>query len=176
MVYLDDIPHNPQVSRFDDVAGLAGDLVRLGAKVVGIDGHPGAGKSHLAAELAKRLNGHHLKLDDLVNSKQGQYVAELRVKEIQCELEGAIRPVLFDGICNLAAADRINKGINSQPLVFDAFVYVCRIAGSVWYDDLYHRQQTSELYNGLDAEIVAYNFEWLPLKRATHLFLRQEWV
>lgn len=97
--------------------------------LLGVDGVDGAGKSRLAIELAARLKARVVHLDDFLERDQGLYVAALRVRELWGTIEPESGPMIVEGVCLLAALERI--GVRASRLV-----YVKRMspAGS-WADE-----------------------------------------
>lgn len=116
------------------VAELAKDLVAVesategGLVLVGVDGWDGAGKTTLAGQIAKRIGGKVLSLDPYLEGHRGGYVPNLRVDEIQREVGSASGWLIAEGVCLLAAADRI--GIRLQKLI-----YVKRMSPSGFWID-----------------------------------------
>lgn len=112
--------------------------------LLGVDGVDGAGKSRLAIELAARLKARVVHLDDFLERGQGLYVAALRLREIWGTLEPESGPMIVEGVCLLAALERI--GVTATRLV-----YVKRMSpAGHWADEV-----CCEVPEGAEAAIEA---------------------
>lgn len=178
---------------FESQGRLAEEVARgipVGQAVrIGIDGKDGSGKTTLAQRIAEQIKGEVVSLDEYVEKKKGGYVPYLRVKEIRATLSSKMGPLVVEGVCLLAAADRIGIKI-------DKLIYVKRVNSShQWLDeeecgpkepveDLIERleknpgifpesegSETLELPE-LVKEIVRYHAEYKPSKRADYIFHR----
>jgi hypothetical protein len=111
-----------------EVAGLLS-AAYGGAAVIGIDGTDGVGKTTLANELGEVIGVPVVSLDDFVAKNQGSYVPHLQISDLRETLASAGRPVIVDGVCLLAALERLS-------LQADVIVYVKRMAEwGHWYDE-----------------------------------------
>ena len=100
-----------------------------GAGVIGIDGTDGVGKTTLANELGRAIGVPIVSLDDFIVKNQGSYVPHLQISDLREALASAGRPVIVDGVCLLAALERLS-------LQADVLVYVKRVADwGHWYDE-----------------------------------------
>jgi len=74
---------------------------------IAIDGRDGAGKTSLAIVLQNRLGGTLVSLDDYLVENRGGYVPNLKTGELKATLATAIRPIIIEGVCILAALERV---------------------------------------------------------------------
>lgn len=96
---------------------------------IAIDGNDGVGKTGLAVELQNAVGGTVLSLDDFVLENYGGYVPFLRIAELEAALKASSCPCIVEGVCILAALERIS----CQP---DLLIYVKRIANyGFWHDE-----------------------------------------
>jgi hypothetical protein len=88
-------------------------LVPEGERVcIGIDGMDGIGKTPLARELAGLLNATLISLDDYLDQNQKAYAAHIRCADIRKALERAKSPILIEGVCLRAVAERCSFRIH----------------------------------------------------------------
>src|SRR4051794_23498229 len=71
---------------------------------IGFDGLDGVGKSTLAYEMARRLGGSVISLDDYLVEKQNGYVLHIRSDELNAAISASRLPILIEGVCLLAVA------------------------------------------------------------------------
>lgn len=90
------------------------------AVTIAIDGIHGAGKTTVARALHQSLGGTLLSLDDFIHQNQGSFLPHLKVGALGDALTAASRPVILEGICMLAAIERL--GVTP-----DLLIYVKRI-------------------------------------------------
>lgn len=120
------------MQNFDSEEELASTVLSentVGASfLLGIDGNDGVGKTTLANAIAPLLNALILSLDDHIEKHKDGYVPFLRIGEIRSVLAGQTQPLIVEGVCLLAAAERI--GIRLSRLV-----YIKRISYGEWSDE-----------------------------------------
>lgn len=153
---------------------------------IGIDGMDGVGKSTLAREMANRLGGTVISLDDYLTKKQNGYVLHIRCDEVKAAVSASQLPILLEGVCLLAVAERCGFDV-------DALVYVRRLSrnSGIWHEEeicLAQRpadelkQNERALRNaflktegssniadddlGLTGELIDYHARWRPVERA----------
>lgn len=97
----------------DELASVLSSFLREGnACYIGIDGKDGSGKSALVKSLSEKLEIEFICLDDFVENKKGGYVAFLDVAAINEARKTIGCPLIIEGVCLLAAAERIGVKIN----------------------------------------------------------------
>ncbi|MBR1172990.1 hypothetical protein JQ617_03395 [Bradyrhizobium sp. KB893862 SZCCT0404] len=158
----------------------------VGGLRIGIDGMDGVGKSTLARELANRLGGSVISLDDYLTKRQNSYVLHIRCDDVKAAISASKLPTLIEGVCLLAVAQRCGFEV-------DALVYVRRISGNsgIWHeeeicmalsppDELKQKERalreafstTEKSGNlgdddlGLTGELIDYHARWRPVERA----------
>lgn len=67
------------------------------AKVIGVDGGLGAGKSTLAGELSRRLGFQCIHLDDYLEPHKGRYFENIDMASLQSSITA--KPTIIEGIC-----------------------------------------------------------------------------
>lgn len=158
---------------------------------IGFDGMDGVGKSTLAREMAKRVGGSVISLDDHLVKKQNGYVPHIRCDELKAAISVARPPILIEGVCLLAVARRCGFDV-------DVLVYLRRLSrnSQIWHDqelcmaelpteelkrkerDLRGALSTAEKpdgvsddeYLGLTAELIDYHAHWRPVQSADFVF------
>ena len=178
---------------FEEEEKLAEEVVRSisvdQAMIIGIDGKDGSGKTTLAQRIAEQIKGEVVSLDEYVEKKKGCYVQYLRLNEIRATLSSKMGPLVVEGVCLLAAADRIGIRI-------DKLIYVKRVNSShQWLDEeeCDPKEPVEDLIERLEKnpgifpesegcetvklpelikEIIHYHAEYRPLKRADYVFYR----
>ncbi len=96
---------------------------------VAIDGTDGVGKTALAMAVQRVIGGTVISLDDFVEENRGGYIPYLRAAELRSALDKADRPCIVEGVCVLAALDRISH-------IPDVLIYVERLASyGYWHDE-----------------------------------------
>ncbi|WP_441259606.1 hypothetical protein AB7008_23605 [Bradyrhizobium sp. 521_C7_N1_3] len=176
----------PLKSQSELYARLADLLPNDGRLCIGIDGMDGVGKSTLARELANRLGGSVISLDDHLTRKQNGYILHIRCDELKAALSASTSPILVEGVCLLAVAQRCGFDV-------DVLVYVRRISrnSDIWHEEEICMAQspaielkekaralrnaflmTDESANiadddlGLMGELIDYHAQWRPVERA----------
>ncbi|MCC6491338.1 MAG: hypothetical protein IT364_27860 [Candidatus Hydrogenedentes bacterium] len=147
-------------------------------RYIGVDGYDGAGKTRLARMIANRIGATVVSLDEYVEEGRGGYVPYLRIADIKATMDGETRPVVLEGVCLLAAAERIGIGI-------DALVYVKRMSTSgMWTDEsecspwepveayIQQMKKNIRFFAELDEEIVRYHATYKPMDRAQYVLER----
>lgn len=109
------------------------------ARIIAVDGNDGVGKTTLALALQKAVGGTVVPLDEFVMENHGGYVPCLRTSEFQVALDQAVRPAIVEGVCVLAALERVSH----QP---DVLIYVKRVDG----DGYWHDEETCDLSEPVD--------------------------
>jgi len=170
------------------------------AGTVAIDGSDGVGKTTLATDLQAIIGGTVVSLDDFVVENQGGYVPYLKTKELSGELANGRRPLIVEGICVLAALERVV--VQSNVLVYvkrvdeEGYWYdeetcdpsepvdelIARLAQEVAALDRFHREQSGEPPLEEDApkltplreEIIRYHATYRPSSRAAIIFMRRQ--
>lgn len=79
---------------------------KAGSLTIGIDGFAGVGKSRLATEIARRLCGKVISVDKHVERHKGAYTECVRCPEVRDQLFSEQRPVVLEGVCLRAVAER----------------------------------------------------------------------
>jgi hypothetical protein len=97
------------------------------AKLVGIDGVDGVGKTPLAKALALRENGTVLSLDDYLIKHREEYVNSLKPNLVQ-DLEALSGFVVVEGVCLQAVAKKFS-------LFFDFIIYLKKTHLGIWADE-----------------------------------------
>ena len=82
--------------------------------VVAIDGVDGSGKSTLARTLAEPARWTVLHLDNYLHRDQGTYVQHLDAERLSKDVRSAAGIVLVEGVCVLAALERIAEPARSH--------------------------------------------------------------
>lgn len=165
------------------------------AVTIAIDGIHGAGKSMLARALHQALGGTLLSLDDFIHQNQGSFLPHLKVDELRAALTAARPLVVLEGICMLAALDRLR-------FTPDLLIYVKRIdRHGVWDEEstgdptesaetIIRREAASarpflealgetppaDGESGLDSlreEVIRYHCDFQPFRRAEIVYLNQ---
>ena len=115
----------------DELASLLSSQVHEdNVRYIGVDGKDDSGKSTLAKQLSKQLKIGSICLDDFVEKKEGGYVAFLDVVAINNEVKGKGCPLIIEGVCLLAAAERIG-------IELDVLIYVKRMSSyGYWHDEV----------------------------------------
>src|SRR5262245_48888077 len=151
---------------------------------IGFDGMDGVGKSTLAREMAKRLGGSVISLDDHLVKKQNGYILHIRCNELKAVISASRAPILIEGVCLLAVAHRCGFDV-------DVLVYVRRLShnSGIWHDQELCmaekpadelKQGEREIRNafsatensiadddlGLSGELIDYHAQWKPMRRA----------
>jgi ABC-type dipeptide/oligopeptide/nickel transport system ATPase component len=96
--------------------------------LIGIDGKDGIGKSTLAQELSRLINAKLISLDDYLIRNQDKYVDSLKIDEIIDAIKSTTDIIIIEGVCLLAAIDRIGARLND-------LVYVKRTSHGIWVDE-----------------------------------------
>lgn len=163
-------------------------LAKDGRVCIGVDGLDGIGKSTLARVMAKRLGGSVISLDDHLNKKQDRYVQHIRCNEVNAAIAASASPVLIEGVCLLAVAQRCDVDV-------DVLVYVRRLSrnSGIWHDQEWClaerpaaelKKEEQELRNnfaeetgdivdpdlGLRGELIDYHAQWKLVQRADLVF------
>lgn len=167
---------------------------------IAIDGADGVGKTTLAAALQAAIGGTVIPLDEFVVENRGGYVPHLRTADLKAALETSIRPCIVEGVCVLAALERVSH--DAQVLI-----YVKRLASyGYWHDEdtcdptepveeliarlawevaalaRFDAEQSGESLpeeekpglTPLREEIIRYHALYRPSRRAEIIFMRRE--
>jgi hypothetical protein len=161
-------------------------------RLIGIDGMDGIGKTWLAGKLAELLGATVISLDKYVDKKQGAYVPHIRCQDVKAAIEASSAPVIVEGVCLRAVAERC-------VFTIDVHVYVRRISknSGLWHDDriclaespvdvlkrderelrragaaLSGREdlEEAEKETGLRDELIEYHAHWHPVPMADMIF------
>jgi len=112
-----------------DISEILTKLKTSGFRVVGIDGIDGTGKSTLAASLTEELGCSHINLDDHIDKNQGKYVNHIHYTVVQEIINGAVLPIIIEGVCLLAITERLQLNL-------DTLIYIKRISSyGSWRDE-----------------------------------------
>lgn len=163
--------------------------------LVGIDGKDGVGKSELAERLSELLDVKLVSLDRYLEQHRDRYVAYLKVNELADEIREVRGLVIIEGVCLLAAAERMGMQLNE-------LVYVKRMRHGLWVDeeicspdrpvDEVLEKEKSDLFvfleweasvagkalpseddaqlSPLTEEIIRYHAKYQPSRVASHIF------
>ena len=167
---------------------------------IAIDGRDGVGKTTLAVALQAALGGIVISLDDFVLENCGGYVPHLKIAGLKATLERSSRPCIVDGVCTLAALDRVSHR-------HDVLIYVKRLGScGYWQDEdtcdptepvdeligrlaeeaaavaRFEAEQSGEAVpeeekpalTPLREEIIRYHARYRPSRRAEIIFMRME--
>ncbi|MET4297063.1 hypothetical protein ABIB06_007650 [Bradyrhizobium sp. LB8.2] len=162
-----------------------------GCLCIGIDGMDGVGKSTLAREMAKRLGGGVISLDDHLVKKQNGYILHIRCSDLKAAISASCSPILIEGVCLLAVARRCGFDVN-------VLVHVRRLRNNsgIWHNEelcmaekfageLKQREREfrkafstpkkpddsgAEDDLGLIGEFIDYHAHWKPVQRADLVF------
>jgi hypothetical protein len=161
-------------------------------RFIGIDGMDGTGKTHLAGKLAELLGATVISLDGYVDKKQGAYIPYIRCQDVKAAIEANSAPVIVEGVCLRAVAERCGFTINVH-------IYVRRVSkdSGLWHDDeiclaetpvdeLKQRErelrragaalsgsenlEEAEKKTGLHDELIDYHACWKPVQSADVVF------
>ena len=155
------------------------------AKIIGIDGADGSGKTYLSREIGKKLNIPVLNLDDYLIKGKERYVEHLKYKEISEFIEKHKNSLIIEGVCLLDVLKKLH-------LDLDCLIYVKLIDE---YDEWFHEEvcdirdsaeetikrfeDTIKILNpnnqGLHAfskEIIYYHANNRPFEKANYVFER----
>lgn len=158
---------------------------------IGLDGMDGVGKSTLAREMAKRVGGSVISLDDHLLKKQNGYVLHIRCDELKAAISVSRALVLIEGVCLLAVARRCGFDV-------DVLVYVRRLSqnSGIWHNEelcmaekpanelkqkerefrkAFSTPETPDVSGadddlGLTGELIDYHARWKPVQRADLVF------
>lgn len=87
------------------------------ASIIAIDGDNGAGKSELAKELRRILNGTHIELDEFLSGNGAPFLEQLDKEKLVGHIESSANfPIILDGVLMLDVLDAIHK--KADHLVF----------------------------------------------------------
>ncbi|MDE5461164.1 hypothetical protein [Bradyrhizobium sp. CSS354] len=181
----------PLTSREELVARLENLRSQNGGSLcIGLDGMDGVGKSTLARELADRLGGSVISLDDHLTRKQNGYILHIRGDELKAAISASRSPMVIEGVCLLGVAHRCGFDV-------EVLVYVRRLSrnSGIWHeeelcmaqrpaDELKENERalrkafstTDEPGNiidddlGLTGELIDYHARWRPVERADFVF------
>ena len=167
---------------------------------IAIDGRDGVGKTTLAVALQAAVGGTVISLDDFVLENCGGYVPHLKIAELKAALERSRRPCIVDGVCILAALERVSHR-------HDVLIYVKRLQSyGYWHDEArcdptepvdelighlaeevaavarFDAEQSGETVpeeekpalTPLHEEIIRYHARYRPSRRAEIIFMRME--
>lgn len=98
-----------------ELGDLRESLSRRSAKVIGIDGYQGAGKTTVASFLSKKLGFYCVHLDDFYVPGTGDYIESLDYMSLRTATER--RPLLLEGVC-------LQVTLNNLSISPDVLVYV----------------------------------------------------
>ncbi|RAZ88421.1 hypothetical protein DPM33_23095 [Mesorhizobium hawassense] len=156
---------------YTDPQTLAAEISRRDAKIIGIDGHHGSGKSFLSRQLGMALNAQVLELDRfLIKENAGAYLPNLDLRKLAKTARAFRVPSIVEGVCLLAA-------LEGAALKADVLVYVRSLSansGHLWHEEDFHGSRGKYLDLPLDSEIRAYNWKYQPLVQANYFFDRIE--
>lgn len=80
------------------------------ASIIAIDGDSGAGKSELADELCRKLNGTHIEIDRFLSGNGARYLEQLDKPGLIDRIESSLNsPIILDGILMLDLLDAVGK-------------------------------------------------------------------
>ena len=80
------------------------------AFIIAIDGDNGAGKTELAKELCRILNGTHIEFDQLLSRDKRHYVEHIDKSRLFDHIESSLNfPIILDGVKMLDVLDSINR-------------------------------------------------------------------
>ncbi|MCG8561487.1 MAG: hypothetical protein MI824_16940 [Hyphomicrobiales bacterium] len=152
--------------------------------LIGIDGIDGVGKTPTAKFLSAALKAQHLELDKHLIGNMDGYTQHIRCEELATAVRSAAGPIVIDGVCLLAVAERCG-------LTLDTHIYVkCINESGRWDDERYclalkpveefvqiHEQlrQAYARERGLNppgpveplfVEIAEYNRDYRPVEKA----------
>lgn len=156
---------------------------------IGIDGMNGSGKTHLVGKLAPLLGAKVISLDHYLNKEQGSYVQHIRCEEVRAAVEASASPILIEGTCLRAVADRCG-------IIVRDHVYVRRLSANslLWHeediclgetpvDELKHKERELRVLAaewsghpedvgdaGLSEELIDYHAHWKPVQHADVIF------
>lgn len=173
----------------DELQARLSNLIAKGRRAcIGVDGLDGIGKSTLARAIAIRLGGSVISLDDHLDKKQNRYAQHIRCKEVNAAIATYPYPILIEGVCLLAVAERCDFDV-------DVLVYVRRLSrnSGIWHDQEWClaerpaaelKDEEQKLRNifaegiegvaeedlGLRGELIDYHAKWKPVKRADVVF------
>ncbi|MGH7792806.1 MAG: hypothetical protein ACREOB_10890 [Thermodesulfobacteriota bacterium] len=119
---------------------------------IAIDGRDGVGKTTVAGALQKAIGGTVISLDDFVPNNCGGYVPYLKTVELRAALETSSRPHIVEGVCVLAALQRVSYEPN-------VLIYIKRLANyGYWHDEntCDPTEPVEELIARLNAEIASF--------------------
>jgi len=168
--------------------------------LLGIDGMDGAGKTNLATRVGKKLNASVIALDDFIEENKDAYVPILESEDVRSVRANADGPVIVEGVCLLAAIEKIGIPISR-------LVYVKKIDQyGVWDDEdecdppenieelLEKKRQELKAFrkveaqlenaempkdeqvqlSGLRKEVIRYHAKYRPLGKADYVFERTD--
>jgi hypothetical protein len=92
------------MTQFDDIVAFLG---KKRHRIIGVDGHLGAGKTRVANRLAAQLAIPCVHLDDYMASGREAFLANIDYERLSQRLEQYNAAVIVEGICLLAALSQI---------------------------------------------------------------------
>jgi hypothetical protein len=91
------------------------------ASIIAIDGDNGAGKTRLAQELCRDLNGTHVEIDQFLSGNGTPYLEQIDKLGIVNCIEYALNfPIILDGVFMLDVLDAIGK--KADYLIFGRYI------------------------------------------------------
>ncbi len=109
------------IKSLEDLADLLKDHATAGARVFGLDGYDGCGKSSTAKELHKLCGWPVVHVDEFVPTECGSYVAHIDAAKVAKQVHESDTPTLVEGICLLAIAAKARFKL-------DVHVYIKRVS------------------------------------------------
>jgi len=142
------------VESLEGLASLLAAHAKAGARVFGLDGADGSGKSSTAKELHALLGWPVVHVDEFLSPDRGAYVPHLDAEAIAKQVRKSDTPTLVEGVCLLAVAARADFKL-------DVHVYIKRLSRfGRWAD-----ADECEYEGDPEAHITKLEAEYAPLLR-----------
>ena len=152
------------------------------AKIIGIDGFDGSGKTYLSREIGKKLNIPVLSLDGYLIKGKESYVEHVKYKEISEFIEKNKNSFIVEGVCLLDVLKKLH-------LDLDCLIYIKLLdEDGVWRAEeecdirAFNEETRKSLedkikswnLNDLGKEIIYYHVNNSPVEKANYVFERIE--
>lgn len=110
------VRHNDLYMEIDSITELPRALENNSAKIIGVDGYLGAGKTTVTTKLSKQIGYGCVHLDDYLYPQKGDFVENLDLSSLKTAT--GERPLIIEGLCLLEVLERLQ--ISADFLIYVA--------------------------------------------------------